>query len=84
MNELFPIVCGILTGVCCGGIRTTHRRTAAWIALCVICGATATLVSGEYRLGWEYLCIDVPLVAGAAWGAMTLLRFLRLTSAAGE
>jgi hypothetical protein len=28
-----------------------------------VLGTLATVVSGEYRIGWEFLLIDIPLVA---------------------
>jgi hypothetical protein len=28
----------------------------------VMLGLAATVVSGEFRIGWEYLLIDIPLV----------------------
>ena len=84
MNELFPILCGTLVGLCCAGIRDARRRTALWMVLSVICGVAATLVSGEFKLGWEYLFIDVPLATGAALGVITLRRLVRSASTARE
>ncbi len=84
MNELFPILCGILLGLFCAGIRDAHRRTALWLVLSVICGVAATLVSGEFKLGWEYLFIDVPLAAGAALSVVALRRFARSASTVRE
>lgn len=84
MNELFPILYGALVGIFCAGIREARRRTASWIALSVICGVAATLVSGEFKLGWEYLFIDVPLAAGTALGVIALRKFPRSASTRGE
>ncbi len=84
MNELFPILYGTLVGVCCAGIRGARRRTAVWIVLSVICGVAATLVSGEFKLGWEYLFIDVPLAGGAALGVIALRKFARSASTTRE
>jgi uncharacterized membrane protein YccC len=72
MNELVPILCGTLVGLWCDAIRDSRWRASLWVVLSVICGAAATLVSGEFKLGWEYLFIDVALAAGAALGTLTL------------
>jgi hypothetical protein len=74
MNELFPVVCGTVVGLCCASIRATRARTALWTVLSVVCGATATLVSGEFRLGPEFLALDTLLVAGTALSVMKLRR----------
>lgn len=80
MNELFPILYGTLLGLYCARIREARRRAAWWIVLSLMCGVVATLVSGEFKLGWEYLCIDIPLVSSTALGVITLRRFARSAS----
>jgi hypothetical protein len=35
-------------------------------------GIVATVVSGEWMLGWEFLLIDVPLVAGSSFAVIRL------------
>lgn len=72
MNELFPMVCGTVVGLCCARVRGTRVCTAVWIALSLICGAVATLVSGEFKLGPQFLAFDTLLAGGAALGVMAL------------
>jgi hypothetical protein len=62
MSELFPILSGLIVGALLGGIRPATRVPLAAI-LAIVIGTVATVVSGEYRIGWEYLLIDIPLVA---------------------
>jgi len=73
MNELFPILCGTVVGLGCAIIRGRRVRAALWIVLSLVCGAAATLLSGEFKLGPEYLAFDTALAAGAALGAMLLV-----------
>ena len=74
-NEFFPVVAGILIGLVMGGI-TARRRPWAWLALTVLFGLAATVLSGEYKISWEYLLIDIPLVAGASVVAFVASRAL--------
>jgi hypothetical protein len=64
-NEFFPVIAGVLIGLIMGGV-TARRRLWAWLALSVLFGLAATVLSGEYKVSWEYLLIDIPLVAGAS------------------
>jgi hypothetical protein len=68
MSELFPILCGACAGVVLGAIPPA-RHLRLGLLLSVLLGIAATLISGEFRIGWEYLLIDIPLVAVSA-GAM--------------
>jgi hypothetical protein len=72
MSELFPIACGILVGSVLGIIKPAGRLRLA-ILLSVLLGFAATMISGEFRIGWEYLLIDIPLVAIATAAAYLLL-----------
>ena len=72
MHELFPIACGILVGSALGVARPAGRLRLT-VALSVVLGFAATVISGEFRIGWEFLLIDIPLVAISAAGAHLLL-----------
>ena len=65
MEELFPIASGLLVGALLGAIRPKLRLLVG-VALAVALGVLATVVSGEFRLSWAYLAIDIPLVAVSA------------------
>jgi hypothetical protein len=79
MDELFPVVSGVVLGIVVAGIRPSLRL---WIGipLSIALGLAATVLSGEFEVGWEYLLIDIPLVAVSAGLSFTLARmaFLRL------
>jgi peptidoglycan/LPS O-acetylase OafA/YrhL len=81
VNEIFPIVTGLVIGML---LRITPRRfrLAVGPVAVLAVGAIATIISGEYELGWEYLLVDVPLAAltaAAGYIAVPRLapRFLR-------
>lgn len=80
MNEVLPILYGTLAGLCCARIRAAHWRTALWIVLSVLGGVAATLLSGEFKFGWGFLFIDIPLAGGVALGVITLRKFARPAS----
>ena len=65
MTELFPIVAGLVCGVVLGSL-TARRRVLVGLAFSVVAGVLATVVSGEWRISWAFLLIDIPLVAVSA------------------
>jgi len=81
MSELFPILCGACAGLVLGAIPPA-RRFWLGLLLSVVLGIAATIVSGEFRIGWEYLLIDIPLVAVSAaamyWVTRGAVRRLRV------
>ena len=76
MNELFPIVSGLLVGSLLPLVRPQARLRVA-VAASVVLGTLATFLSGEYSIGWEFLLIDIPLVALCAAAAHATVRALR-------
>jgi len=80
MQELFPLACGLLLGVALGLVRP-QLRLPLGAALSVACGVLATVLSGEFRLSWDYLAVDIPLVAFAAFTAFAAVRRLRTAPA---
>ena len=65
MTELFPIVAGLLCGLVLGSL-TARRRVLVGLAFSVVAGVLATVMSGEWRISWAFLLIDIPLVAVSA------------------
>ena len=61
-TELFPLLSGVLAGLLVQPLRPSLRLHIGAI-LAIILGSLATIVSGEFRIGWEFLLIDIPLVA---------------------
>jgi hypothetical protein len=82
MDELFPIVSGVVLGIVVAGVPPSLRPWVG-IALSIALGLAATALSGELAIGWEYLLVDIPLVAVSAGVSFTLARmaFLRLRHA---
>jgi hypothetical protein len=76
VNEVFPILSGLLAGVALGLLRPKTRLITGVLAAIVL-GTAATVVSGEYKLGWEFLLIDIPLVAASCAVSFLALRLLR-------
>ena len=65
MGEIFPIAAGLICGLLLGSV-TARRPLALWLAVSVVLGFLATVLSGEWRISWAFLLIDIPLVAGCA------------------
>jgi hypothetical protein len=63
--EIFPIAAGLLCGVLLGSL-TARRRVVVGVAFSVVAGLLATVGSGEWRVSWAFLLIDIPLVAVSA------------------
>ena len=62
MQEAFPIVAGLLLGWSLASVTPRWQRVLG-VVLVVLLGVTATVASGEWEVGWEFLLIDIPLVA---------------------
>ena len=80
MTELFPIVAGLLCGLVLGSL-TARRRVLVGLAFSVVAGILATVVSGEWRISWAFLLIDIPLVAVCAVAGDLLSRSVVLRRA---
>ncbi len=78
MEELVPIISGILLGSFLGYLRPAKRLRIGAI-LAILMGILATVASGEFRLSWGYLLVDIPLVAGAAAVSLIVVHQLRWT-----
>lgn len=75
-HEFLPVVSGLLAGLVLGGV-TARRRPLVWVLASVILGLLATVVSGEFRVSWAYLLVDIPLVGAAAAAAFLVTRRVR-------
>ena len=73
MNELFPLLVGSGTGLICSFVSLQSWRCVFWWGSSVVLGVAATVLSGEWRSGWEFLLIDIPAVAASSF-AMIILR----------
>ncbi len=73
--EILPVLSGMVLGCVLGCVHPSRRWTAGAV-LAFVLGVLATIASGEFRLSWNYVLVDVPLVAGSA--AVTLIAVHRL------
>jgi hypothetical protein len=80
LNELFPIVAGALLGLVVGTVRPSLRLWVG-IPIAAVLGILATVVSGEFRIGWEFLLIDIPLVGASAAATFLAGRVIRRQTA---
>lgn len=76
MNELLPILSGVVLGAILGYLPPS-RRVPVGIVLAIMLGLVATVSSGEYLVSWGYLLLDVALVLGAAAVSILVVHRLR-------
>ena len=76
MTELFPILAGLVVGAVLSLIRPRIRLTVG-VAASILLGTLATVASGEYKIGWEFLLIDIPLVAVSSAVGLLVVRRVR-------
>ncbi len=62
ISEFFPVTAGLVIGLVVLRIANARLRAVALIALSVLAGFLASLISGELFIGWEFLIFDIPLV----------------------
>jgi hypothetical protein len=80
VSEFFPIAAGLLCGLLLGTL-TARRRVVVGLLFSVVAGVLATVVSGEWRISWAFLLIDIPLVAVCAVAGDLLSRTVVLRRA---
>jgi hypothetical protein len=73
MQELIPVGCGLLLGAVLGYLRPSLRLPAG-AALAAVLGVCATVVTGEFKLSWDYVLVDIPLVALATFLSYVTVR----------
>ena len=82
MDELFPVLMGICIGLVVQRIAAVRRRNLALVGLSILAGFTASYISGELFVSWDFLLFDIPLVFLAAGVTMFVFgwqRALRLS-----
>jgi len=76
MNELFPIASGMLLGLILVLIGPANAARDSDVGQCSRrCGRN--VVSGAYRIGWEFLLIDIPLVGACSAAAFSTVCAVR-------
>jgi hypothetical protein len=76
VNEIFPVVEGLAVGVGLGWLAPRVRLPLGLLAALVL-GVLATVVSGEFRVTWGFVLVDIPLVGLAAAVGLAASRALR-------
>jgi hypothetical protein len=76
VNELLPIFSGLCLGSLLVLVRPRTRPVVA-VAASIVLGTIATVVSGEFRTSWDFLLIDIPLVAFATSAGFFVTRRVR-------
>jgi hypothetical protein len=76
MQELLPIGCGLVVGALAGRLQPTLRIVIVAV-MAVILGVLATVVTGEFRISWAFVLIDIPLVGLSAAAALLGVRRMR-------
>jgi hypothetical protein len=66
MDEVFPVLAGIVLGLATFAVRPTWLKAAMVGALGVALGAVASWISGELAITGFYLLVDSAQVIGAA------------------
>ena len=75
MDEVFPILGGIVIGLATHAVRVRWLRALLIGILGVAVGAFASWVSGELAVSWVYLFIDIGQVLVAAVMTSVLVTF---------
>jgi hypothetical protein len=75
MRELLPIAGGFLLGLLASRLRPVFALTVA-VSGTIVIGVAATIVSGEFRVSWDFLAIDVPGTALAVASGYLTARWL--------
>ena len=75
-SEIFPMVSGLLLGALLGWIEPTARKRIG-LPIALALGFLATVVSGEFRVSWGFLLVDIPLVAVSALAGLVTLHRVR-------
>ena len=73
MGELFPVLAGVCIGFAVQWIASVRMRNVALFVLSLLAGFTASFISGELFVSWDFLIFDIPLVfLGAVVTAVAL------------
>jgi len=72
MDEVFPVLAGIVIGLIIHRLPTERRPVALTLVVPVF-GATASWISGELAVSWIYVLIDIAEVAVTALMTLVLV-----------
>ncbi len=75
MDEVFPVLCGVVLGLAAWHLSLRLRWLTMLIGVPLV-GVTASYISGELSLGWQFVLMDMTEVL-MAFGAVLLLQKYR-------
>jgi hypothetical protein len=85
MDELVPVVLGVVLGALVWVATTGRIRFALSVSAVLVSGISATVLSGEYHESWIYLFLDLGEAAlGLAVGILVGQRVLRQRAVVSE
>ena len=82
MEEVFPVLAGVVVGLVTYRVAPTWLRVVAVVLLGLGFGAIASWISGELAVSWVYVVIDTAQVIGASVMIAVLVRAWRRRLAA--
>lgn len=62
MQEVFPVVAGMIIGLVAIRFHNERLRAVFVVALSLVIGALATYMSGEWLISWAFIGVDTLLV----------------------
>ena len=74
--ETLPILSGLLLGALLGWMEPASRKRIGLPAALVL-SFIATVLSGEYRVSWGFLLVDMSLVVVAGFASLVTIQRLR-------
>ena len=74
MDEVFPVLAGIVIGLATHSVRSIKLRTLSIGALGIVVGVAASWISGELAVSWVYILIDIGQVVAASTMTGMLVR----------
>jgi uncharacterized membrane protein YeaQ/YmgE (transglycosylase-associated protein family) len=72
MDEVLPLLAGLLVGVLAHQLRSPRQRVIAIVLASVVIGVVAALISGELAVSWAFAVFDIGQVLLAALIAMVV------------
>jgi len=82
MEEVFPVLAGVVVGLVTSRVMQTWLRVIAVVLLGLAFGAIASWISGELAVSWVYVVIDTAQVIGVSVMITVLVRAWRRRLAA--
>lgn len=77
MEEVFPVLGGIIVGLVAERMRSTTLRAVMIVVLGIAFGIAASWLAGELAISWIYILIDTAQVIVAAVATVVLIRMWR-------